>query len=237
MKPITMSKQDFEALATAIEALAANEVKTPDMPVSEFAQEGEDLATWAAHDKEVLQAAGLDVSLIDNLPIRAGALRYQQGEWQSDVESRKNALQEWKDESPKGYDLVSVLNHNFRFAFRNHPELLTRVDEIAQDSGHADMVQDLMSLSLLGSKNPELLQAVGFDMALIEQAANLSNTLGELLALNNDDQQQNSATKLLRDKAYTYLKQAVDEIRQYGKYVFWRNPDRLKGYSSNYNRD
>lgn len=237
MKTVTMSKQDFDALADAIEAVAANEVKTPDMPVSEFAQEGEDLATWAAHDKEALLAAGLDVNLIDSLPVRAGAPRYQQAEWQSDTDSRKNALQEWKDESPKGYDLVSVLNHSFRFAFRNHPDLLNRVDEIAQDSGHADMVQDLMSLSLLGSKNSTLLQAVGFDLTLLEQAANLSNTLGELLALNNDDQQQNSAIKLLRDKAYTYLKQAVDEVRQHGKYVFWRNPDRLKGYSSSYKRD
>jgi hypothetical protein len=37
-----------------------------------------------------------------------------------------------------------------------------------------------------------------------------------------------------RDRAFTYLKQAIDEIRECGRFVFWRNPDRLKGYTSDY---
>ena len=40
----------------------------------------------------------------------------------------------------------------------------------------------------------------------------------------------------MRDKAYTHLKQAVDEVRECGHYVFWRNEARLKGYSSRYFR-
>ena len=40
----------------------------------------------------------------------------------------------------------------------------------------------------------------------------------------------------MRDKAYTHLKQAVDEVRECGQYVFWRNEARLKGYSSRYFR-
>ena len=34
----------------------------------------------------------------------------------------------------------------------------------------------------------------------------------------------------MRDKAYTHLKQAVDQVRECGQYVFWRNEARLKGY-------
>ncbi|MEQ8471570.1 MAG: hypothetical protein RIC35_10305 [Marinoscillum sp.] len=37
-----------------------------------------------------------------------------------------------------------------------------------------------------------------------------------------------------RDKAYTFLKRAVDEIREAGKYVFWKDPKRLQGYRSLY---
>lgn len=33
------------------------------------------------------------------------------------------------------------------------------------------------------------------------------------------------------------LKEAVDYIRDYAKYVFWRNPSRLKGYRSNHMRN
>ena len=39
---------------------------------------------------------------------------------------------------------------------------------------------------------------------------------------------------MIRDKAYTLLKWAVDEIRECGRFVFWRTPERLKGYSSPY---
>jgi len=39
---------------------------------------------------------------------------------------------------------------------------------------------------------------------------------------------------IIRDQAFTYLKLAVDEIRECGKFAFWRNPDRLKGYISKY---
>jgi hypothetical protein len=42
--------------------------------------------------------------------------------------------------------------------------------------------------------------------------------------------------KKIRDQAFTHLKEAVDLIREYGRYVFWRNDARLKGYRSNHLR-
>jgi hypothetical protein len=38
----------------------------------------------------------------------------------------------------------------------------------------------------------------------------------------------------LHNKAYSYLKKQVDEIRAAGKFLFWKNPERLSGYSSDY---
>ncbi len=48
--------------------------------------------------------------------------------------------------------------------------------------------------------------------------------------------QENSVAKSLRDKAFTHLKEAVDEIRAAGKYVFKNDPERFKGYMSQYFR-
>jgi hypothetical protein len=42
--------------------------------------------------------------------------------------------------------------------------------------------------------------------------------------------------KKIRDQAFTHLKEAVDYIGEFGKFVFRRNVDRLKGYRSNYSR-
>ena len=207
------------------------------MPVAISTQEAEDLVVWSEVDKDRLQYRGLDITLIETLNSRIGALRYQQGLWQSDTDSRNHALEEWKVQNPIGYDLRAVLFHFFRFAFQDNRKLMRRLDEIAENSGHADMVQDLMSLSIVGSKNTGLLEKINFDLTQLDKAATLSGTLGDLLALNNDGKKKANAVKDLRDRAYTHLKFAVDQIRNYGKLEFWRDPDRLKGYSSNYRRD
>lgn len=72
---------------------------------------------------------------------------------------------------------------------------------------------------------------------LLNAVNTLSKTLSDLLALNNDSQEKPSAEKNLRDRAFTHLKVAVDKIRLYGKAEFWSEPDRLKGYSSDYYRN
>jgi len=50
------------------------------------------------------------------------------------------------------------------------------------------------------------------------------------------DRQDFSAVKKICDQAFTHLKEAVDLIYEYGGYVFWRNPARLKDYRSDYRR-
>ncbi|WP_320017918.1 hypothetical protein [Labilibaculum manganireducens] len=47
---------------------------------------------------------------------------------------------------------------------------------------------------------------------------------------------KNRPEKLMRDRACTYLKQLVDEIRAYGKYAFWNDKEKQKRYSSEYQR-
>ena len=41
---------------------------------------------------------------------------------------------------------------------------------------------------------------------------------------------ESSRTKLLRDKVYTLLYNKVSEIREYGRYVFWKDVDRKEKY-------
>lgn len=232
-----MSKENFDTILEQIMAIKLIDLIKPNMPISEAIQEGANLAIWAKSDEPQLQKAGLDITLIDSLPIRTGALRHQQGMWQSDTDTRKQALKAWKEQYPLGYELRTLLFHTCRFAFRDDPKLLKRVDEIAEDYGHADMIQDLYSLSLVAKDNLELIQKTGFDIAKLDEAAALSGSLGDLLSSNNENLKQSSKVKLLRDQCYTYMMKAIIEIRKHGKFVFWRTPDRLSGYSSDYFRD
>ena len=81
------------------------------------------------------------------------------------------------------------------------------------------MLQELNDLSVLGKDNQELLQTIGVDPRLLNEAA-------------GDD----TDVKDIRDKAYNCMKQAVDEIRKTGQYLFWRDEDRKKGYMSAYHK-
>ncbi|NJO70194.1 MAG: hypothetical protein HC830_13740 [Bacteroidetes bacterium] len=120
--------------------------------------------------------------------------------------------------------------------YRKHPDLLRIVKKIAEGAGHADMIQDLFDAAVLGEENPEPLKAINFDMQLLTQAQALARQMSKLLAKANGAQLADNKQKELRDKAYTYMKQAVDEIRTHGHYVFWRNPEKEKGYTCNYTK-
>jgi len=81
----------------------------------------------------------------------------------------------------------------------------------------------------LGRENPEPLTAIGFDLTQLDRAATLADELADLLAEANGDKADPNESKIIRDKAYTYMKALVDEIREAGKYVFRNNKNRLKG--------
>jgi len=68
----------------------------------------------------------------------------------------------------------------------------------------------------------------------LDQAANEASDLSVLLARANGERKEQSSPKITRDKAYTYLKEVVDEIYEAGKYVFWKDEARKRGYLSRY---
>jgi hypothetical protein len=99
------------------------------------------------------------------------------------------------------------------------------------------MINGLYNLSVLGLENQELLKKIGFDFTLLALAAQKSNDLEANKDMASFDSEDYLETKKIRDQAFTHLKDAVDYIREYAKYVFWGNNGRLKGYRSNHIRN
>lgn len=226
------STNDYQALLPTLTAMQPNDVLVPNVPIDVFVQEAENLYHWCLDDQEPLTRAGLDWNLVLALPVRAGACREAQSRWIKERNTRQKAEQAWKEEAPAAFDLRDQLVHNFRFAFRKFDGLLARVDEIAQGDTGSDMVQDLNDLAVLGQSNVDLLTAIQFDLKQLDAAATLSERMGDLLGATNGERRKDSEAMRTRDQAFTYLKQAVDEVREHGKFVFWRNPERLQGYVS-----
>ena len=168
------------------------------MPVDVFVQEAENLYHWCPDDQAALTHAGLNWNLVAALPVRAGACREAQSLWNKERNTRQQAEQDWKDQSPAAFDLRDQLIHTFRYAFRKDNGLLGRVDEIAQGDTNSDMVQDLNDLSELGKANADLLTLVNFDLTLLDTAAELSDRMGDLLGATNGERKKDSEAMLVR---------------------------------------
>lgn len=232
-----MSKQDFESVEAIIRAIPAIEVKKPTIPIDAFLQEAENLFFVASEDQIPLTAAGLNWEEHGaSLQVKTGALRYTQSVWVTQRYSQKEAQKEWDEKSGEAYELKEDLISDFAFAFRKRSDLQSRLNEINKGTGHADMIQDLSDLSTLGKLAADELAAINFDPAQLTIAAEMADSLGQLLARANGSTNEHSEIKTNRDKAFTYLKESFDEIRVTGKYVFRKDKDRLRAYSLSYKR-
>lgn len=229
-----MSKANFDEKLSEITAIPTEDVKQPNMPVGEAVQEAENLTAWAKEDKAALTKAGLDWALVEDLPLRAGACRYAQSIWARDSQSREEAQLEWKEKSPAAFALRDELLHHYTFGFRKQPDLITKVQAIREGGSNADMLQDLSDLNVLGQENKDLLKAIGLDLKLLNTAAETADELSALLAKANGEVSEDDNAKELRDRAFTYMKLAVDEIRTVGQYVFYKDDVRKRGYISQY---
>ena len=230
-----MSFTIFQEKLASIEAVDPKLAVEPNIPVAQALQEAEDLYVWCQSDKDMLVKAGLNWGLVDDMPARTAALRYIQSEWKKESQSLEDAQKEWKLRSPGAYALRDELLHHFFRAFRKQPNLLERTRKIADGNGNADMIQDLSDEASLGKANAQYLTEINIDLKLLDQAETLSGEMASLLARSNGQKKDgNNKTKVLRDKSFAYLKETVDEVRDAGKYVFWRNEQRCKGYVSAY---
>ena len=227
--------EDYNSKIGVIEKILDKDTKSPNIPIDTFTQEAENLYAWSQKDKVDLTGAGLDWEVVKDLPTRAGCLREAESRWYSKRFTKEEAQREWAERAPDAFDLRDQLLHAFTYAYRNTPDVASRVSDLREGSSSDDMIQDLNTIAVIGRENPEPLRMINFEEALLEQAANTADEMGALLGKATADDEDAELVKI-RNKAYTHLKEAVDEIRDCGQYVFWRDNERLKGYGSDYFR-
>jgi len=232
-------QEDYKKKLEVISAIKDSQIKKPHhIPVGIYIQEAENLYLCALNDKDALIAAGLAPGLIEDLPARCGALTAAESVWQEEWKATNKSAREWKEQSPIAYDLRKKLLADFLYAFRKHPGLVKKVRAISPIGGHKKMIEDLKDLSLLGKDNTRLLEAINFDLSLLDKAEQTSREMAVLLdEMNRDkEREKHSKAKKIRDQAYTHLKEAVDEVLETGRFVFRQDKNRLGRYASEYRR-
>ena len=227
-----MSEELINAKLDELNSLPGEETGKPYIPIGIIIQEASDLYHWCMKDKEELLNGGLDWSLVEDLHTRTGALQQSQSQWQSMYQNYQKCQEEWKIAAHLAYKLRDELIHYLRHAVRNIPIELAKVRRIAEGNSHADMIQDLSDLAELGKNHLAELEDIKLDLSKLDEAREKARNLSKLLAEVNGAYKETSPLIELRNKAYLHLKVAVDEIRQVGQFVFWKNSKKLKLYSS-----
>jgi len=230
-------QQDLIDRLDEIKAVLMEEIKQCDIPFGIYLHESENLHTRVSVDLPKLTAVGMDPILLTDLLAYTGATRTAQSNWEELNTVRDEAKKAWKAEWPAFIELREDLIENMDFAYRNDELLLKKLAVIKQGDSQADAVQDMANLSVLGKANLAPLEAIRFDVSLVDKAAEDADKMAGLLGAVNGHMYVNDETKVIRDQSFTLLKRVVDEIRKYGRFVFRKDEEHAKAYTSKYGRD
>lgn len=230
-------KEDLLESMDEIRSVSTDTMNRCPMPLGIYLAEAEALYVRASQDLQRLQAVGMQPELLPRLLKLTGAVRMALANWEELTTVKKEATQTWKKEAPAMYELRDELIDHLEFAYRKDEHLLDQLVAIKEGSSHADAIQDLANLAVLGKDNPAPIEAINYDLAKLDEAAQMADRMAGLLGAVNGQMYTDDETKIIRDKGYTLLKQVVNEIRDYGKFVFRKDADYVKGYSSKYERD
>ncbi len=225
------AQEAYNTHLPTINGIADEKVVTPRMPTEEIIVEAEKLVLVAQRDRESLVAAGLDALYIDSLNERIGAFAFASTAHMLMVDNKTEEQEAWQKEEEKGYELQRELLHSFRFAYRRDETILKKVSRISAGRGRKDMILDLLALYQVGSAHTEPLTKVGFDMALLEQAKTQFELLSNMFATVDMDIDE---VRDIKNRAHTWLYKAMSEIRDHGKFVFWKDEERHQEYISEF---
>ncbi|WP_289055176.1 hypothetical protein [Carboxylicivirga marina] len=227
----------LQEMLPEIKAVNKEDIKSCNIPISVFVQEAGNLNERVSLDMAQLLEVGMPPELQQRLGLLRDALFAAEVNWQEQQSEREKALALWKEKSPHLYALRKEILEHLAFAFRKDERLMEQIADIEEGSSHADAIEDLARLAVLGAQNPELVQAINYDAARFDTADAMVSEMSGVLSAANGYLYRDDEGKLIRDKSYTLLKEVVDEIRDYGRFVFRNDPEHVKGYSSKYVRD
>ncbi len=231
-----MIKINYSASSLTITSGRGRRISSPvNIPVPVYIQEAENLRHWCRADREKLTSAGLDWSVVESLPSLIDDLRQAQAVWNVSTDNIR-LRERWKQMVTEARDLRFRLSRTMKFIFRKDPSSLASIRTFGEGRSHAAVIQSLNSLAVFGEQRIETLRAAGFDITELCRATDLAREMAALFAGVNRAKLSCDRNLRARDMAFSRLEEAVNEIKVHAKFVLWRDPHRLKGYSSEFRR-
>ena len=231
-----MAHEELTALAPVLAAIPAESVIIPTIPISTFLGECEQLKDASAVDAAALCRAGLAEEQLTAFPNAIIGTRSAEVLWQLARFGTTGVPQRWKIQSADAWKLRKEIIRDYRHFFRKNPELLRLVDVIDTGTTNDDMLLNLIQLAELGENNRALLDNTDFDISWLAEARALAAELTEVYAEKGVEDHTDSPTYDTRNRAFTYCKAIVDDIRENGKHIHPKGDPRADLYVSVYHR-
>lgn len=236
-KPVE-PKSSTIPLQAELLALPDSYAAPTDVPVADIAYEGRELQGLMTRlGKQLLERSRLEASLLDQLPQRIAALDAAEGAW---AEIRAMQLPSAKKKLRTSAEaLRGRVIEDLRHFVPADTELQVRLNKVVEGRGIADLIDDLKKLAPLFAANRAKLTRSTLpsntDEELRAQATALEEATREQ-AVEAVETREAGAAQELRNRAYWYLREAIDEIRVCGVHACRDNPRLVKLFKSSYAR-
>jgi len=205
-------------------------------PINVFLQEANNLYIASLDDMEFLLTGGLRREIVDDLPARISALREAEGLWVVAQIEEAEVKQFRADRIAEARALQGRLLRTLRFVHGDR-KILTRINAAARkDRSNSALVQSLADLAAAGRElMPDKPDSI-ITPQILDEASERARSLAAMLAQAATENLNGNRALNIRNRAYTHLREAVDEVRRHGQFVFHEDPVKKKKYSSDYMR-
>jgi hypothetical protein len=185
-------------------------------------------------DSEALLQSDIDPVYVESFSTRVGAFAFAAAAVDAYLSAEKSAKQQWKERKVQGWRLREELMVTYAYVFRKHPRVLETLANIRKGLGNSDMLLDLLGLYILGNQRRQALAAANVDLSVVDSAKSLHGELSALLAATRTDPEEMAEAKLMRNRAWTYVHEALEEVYAAGRFVFRGDPVRRELYLNDY---
>lgn len=223
-KPAELGKAQIQKLS----ALAPSFAEPLDRRVADILFEAREMeAVLEKLGEELIEKSLLSPELVAALPERRKLVEIAEDAWSrarsSLMSDDQKALR--KEAERLKRDMMAALRYFLRKA-ENSEEIDKRLDAIAEGTGLADLVSDLRQLSGLLDEYAEALAKADLPKKASTRALVLADALNGSASVFSASAEAQKAMDL-RNRAFWWLREILDEVRAASRYVFRDHPKKL----------
>jgi hypothetical protein len=209
---------------SSLRGLEASYADPIEFPVADILQECRELeAVMRKLGAALYAGSDLQKAIGASLAGRRTVLDAAEAEWAEHriviLPEQLRGLRKEAEELKK--DSIAALRH-FK---RKDAAVQRKLDAIIEGSGLADLIDDLQKLAALLDAEKKALQKADLAKNAAKRARELAEMLGGDSAEHATDTDGSEALEL-RNRAYWWLRDAMDEVRSAGRYVYRKTPRR-----------